>query len=110
MTPALVGVVLVVASTLTEGFAQVFLKKSALRAPGRTGWILLAILFFAGEALFYTDALRLLAVSAAFAISSLSFVITTVLSAWLLRERVTATRWVGVLLIIAGASLIVAYV
>ena len=110
MTPALIGVVLVIVSTVMESFAQVFLKKSALRAVGRTGWILLAIMFFAFEALFYTGALRVLAVSAAFTISSLSFVITTVLSAWLLRERVTATRWLGVLLIIAGASLIVAYV
>jgi undecaprenyl phosphate-alpha-L-ara4N flippase subunit ArnE len=110
MTPALLGVILVVVSTVMEGFAQIFLKKSALRAVGRAGWIVLAILFFAFEAVFYTGALRVLAVSAAFTVSSTSFVVTTILSAWLLRERITATRWAGVLLIIVGASLIVAYV
>jgi drug/metabolite transporter (DMT)-like permease len=45
----------------------------------------------------------------AFAIGSLSFVTVAVLAAWLLREHVTATRWAGIVLILAGVALIVAH-
>src|ERR1700749_3149854 len=48
------------------------------------------------------------AVSTAFPITSLSFVMVTLLSAWLLGERVTPLRWAGVGLILIGTSLIVA--
>jgi uncharacterized membrane protein len=47
-----------------------------------------------------------LAVSIAFPLGSLSFVAVTFLSQCLLRERVDRTRWVGVVLILLGASLV----
>jgi multidrug transporter EmrE-like cation transporter len=109
MTAATAGVVIVLACTVIEGLAQVFLKLSAMRAAithVRYGWIALGIAFYLVEVGLYTVALRLLPVSAAFAISSLSFVTVAVLAAWLLRETITPTRWAGIALILAGVTLI----
>ncbi len=41
MSPTALGVLLVVVSTMVEGFGQTFLKKSALDAARRHYWILL---------------------------------------------------------------------
>ena len=112
MTEAMVGVSIVLVCTVVEGLAQVFLKLSAMRAAVRHiryGWIALGVAFYLVEVGLYTVALRLLSVSSAFAISSLSFVTVAVLAAWLLREQISLTRWAGIVLILAGVLLIVAY-
>ena len=108
MSSTALGVLLVVVSTMVEGFGQTFLKKSALDAARRHHWILLGIAVLIVEVLLYSGALRYLAVSTAFPITSLSFVMVTLLSHWLLGERVTPLRWAGVGLILIGTSLIVA--
>lgn len=108
MSPTALGVLLVVVSTMVEGFGQTFLKKSALDVKRRHHWILLGIAVLIVEVLLYSGALRFLAVSTAFPITSLSFVMVTLLSRWLLGESVTPLRWVGVGLILVGTSLIVA--
>ena len=108
MSPTALGVLLVVVSTMVEGFGQTFLKKSALDAARRHHWILLGVAVLIVEVLLYSGALRYLAVSTAFPITSLSFVMVTLLSHWLLGERVTPLRWAGVGLILIGTSLIVA--
>jgi drug/metabolite transporter (DMT)-like permease len=107
MSPTALGVLLVVVSTMVEGFGQTFLKKSALDAARRHHWILLGVAVLIVEVLLYSGALRYLAVSTAFPITSLSFVMVTLLSRWLLGESVTPLRWVGVGLILIGTSLIV---
>ena len=108
MSPTALGVLLVVVSTMVEGFGQTFLKKSALDAARRHHWILLGVAVLIVEVLLYSGALRFLAVSTAFPITSLSFVMVTLLSHWLLGEKVTPLRWAGVGLILIGTSLIVA--
>jgi undecaprenyl phosphate-alpha-L-ara4N flippase subunit ArnE len=108
MSPTALGVLLVVVSTMVEGFGQTFLKKSALDAARRHHWILLGVAVLIVEVLLYSGALRYLAVSTAFPITSLSFVMVTLLSHWLLGERVAPLRWAGVGLILIGTSLIVA--
>ena len=109
MTPTAFGVLLVVVSTMVEGFGQTFLKKSAIDAARRRRWILLGVAVLIVEVVLYSGALRYLAVSTAFPITSLSFVMVTLLSHWLLGEQVTPLRWVGVGLILVGTSLIVAH-
>ncbi len=108
MTATAIGVCLVMISTMVEGFGQVFLKKSALQAARRRFWILLGILVLIVEVLLYSGGLHFLAVSTAFPLTSLSFVMLTVLSHWLLGERITPKRWIGVGLILIGTALIVA--
>jgi drug/metabolite transporter (DMT)-like permease len=108
MSPTTLGVLLVVVSTMVEGFGQAFLKKSALDVARRNYWILLGIVVLIVEVLLYSGALCFLAVSTAFPITSLSFVMVTLLSRWLLGEKVTPLRWAGVGLILIGTSLIVA--
>ncbi|HVY57915.1 MAG TPA: SMR family transporter [Xanthobacteraceae bacterium] len=109
MSPTILGIVLVVLCTIFEAIGQVFLKKSVLEVARRRFWIGLGICFLILEVLMYSGALRFLALSVAFTVSSLNFVTITLLSMWLLRERVTRTRWIGVVLILLGTGLIVAY-
>jgi drug/metabolite transporter (DMT)-like permease len=108
MSTTALGIFLVVCSTLVEGFGQVFLKKSALDVLRRRQWILFGVGVLSIEVMLYSGALRFLAVSTAFPLTSMSFVMVTVLSHWLLGERVTPKRWLGVGLILIGTSLIVA--
>lgn len=108
MSPTAFGVLLVVVSTMVEGFGQTFLKKSAIDIMRRQHWILLGVAVLIVEVLLYSGALRFLAVSTAFPITSLSFVMVTLLSRWLLGEHVTPLRWAGVGLILIGTTLIVA--
>jgi drug/metabolite transporter (DMT)-like permease len=109
MTATALGVFLVVFSTMVEGFGQVFLKKSALEFARRRFWIMLGVLVLSVEVVLYSGALHFLAVSTAFPLTSLSFVMVTVLSRWLLGETIPVRRWVGVALILVGTALIVAH-
>jgi drug/metabolite transporter (DMT)-like permease len=112
MTETMLGVIMVLVCTMIEGLAQVFLKLSAMRAAIahiRYSWIAAGVALYLVEVGLYTMALRLLSVSTAFALSSLSFVTVAVLAAWMLQERVSATRWAGIGLILAGVTLIVVH-
>ena len=109
MNTTVIGIVLVVASTLVEGFGQVCLKKSALNIGQRSLWIALGVCVLTIEIVLYSGALRFLAVSTAFPLTSISFVVVTVLSLWLLGEKVALKRWIGVGLILIGTALIMAH-
>ncbi|MTJ82352.1 MAG: EamA family transporter [Telmatospirillum sp.] len=108
MRTALIGVLLVLLCTILEGGAQLLLKKSSLDCGRRRLWIAAGMVMFGTEAALYTVALQFLDVSTAYPIGSLSFVVVTLLSHWLLGEQVSRTRWTGVALIIAGAGLVMA--
>jgi drug/metabolite transporter (DMT)-like permease len=108
MSPTAFGVLLVVVSTMVEAFGQIFLKKSSVDVERRRRWILIGVAVLMAEIVLYSGALRFLAVSTAFPITSLSFVMVALLSRWLLGEEIAPLRWVGVGLILVGTSLIVA--
>jgi drug/metabolite transporter (DMT)-like permease len=109
MTHTAIGIVLVVLSSLIEGFGEIFLKKSRMQRQRQVFWVLLGVAVFVVQMSLYTAALRFLAVGAAFAIASLSFAFVALLSKWLLREEVTPIKWIGIALIMAGTSLIGGY-
>jgi drug/metabolite transporter (DMT)-like permease len=108
MSQTSIGVVLVVICTLLEGVGQVFLKKSVLGAVRWYLWISFGVVILVVESLIYTNALLLLDVGEAYAISSLSLISITLMSQCLLREKVTRMRWIGVCLIFIGVGLVVA--
>lgn len=108
MTATVFGVLLVTACALIEGFAQLAFKVSSTVPARRALWIGVGVALFIGRAFAYSEALRYLNVSIAYAVDALSFVAVTVLSLWLLRESVTTIRWVGVALIMLGIGMIVA--
>jgi undecaprenyl phosphate-alpha-L-ara4N flippase subunit ArnE len=109
MAPTTLGILLVLASALLESFGQIFLKKSMFGGTRWFLWITTGIIALSIEALLYTEALKLLDVGVAFPLMSLNLISVTLLSQWVLRERVTRTRWVGVCLIFAGAGLVMAH-
>jgi drug/metabolite transporter (DMT)-like permease len=109
MTHSALGVFLVVLCAFIEGFAQIFLKKSALATFHRHFWVAAGVGLFVVEALVYTGALQLIDVSTAFPLSGLSFVAVTILSQLMLAENITTTRWFGVGLILVGAGLVAAH-
>jgi drug/metabolite transporter (DMT)-like permease len=103
------GILLVCLCAVIEAFAQVALKISAAARARWLLWIAAAIGLFVIRALVYSSALRFLNVSVAFAIDTVSLVSITLLSMWVLHERVTPIRWVGIGLIVIGASLVAAH-
>jgi drug/metabolite transporter (DMT)-like permease len=108
MTTTVAGVLLVSLCALIEGFGQLAFKMSASAPARRAAWIAGGVALFLVRAVAYSEALRYLNVSIAYAVDALSFVAVTVLSLWLLRERVTPIRWLGVALIMLGIGMIVA--
>lgn len=107
MAVSMVGVLLVAVCSVVEGLAQVFYKKSSLAEAGKRRWVVYGTLLFAVEAALYTVALRFLDLSIAYPLGALSFVAVTLFSQWMLRERINGRRWTGVLLILAGAAMVV---
>ena len=103
----MVGVVLVAVCAAFEGLAQVCYKKAAHALSRKTAWVLGGTGLFAVEAALYTLALRFLDLSIAYPLGALSFVAVALLSHALLRERISPSRWIGVLLILAGAAMVV---
>ncbi len=78
------------------------LVKSGVTNPS----ILTGILF---EALFFCGLLYLMSqadVSFVWPMTSLGFVITPIAAHFILREQVTGARWMGIILIVAGAGVI----
>lgn len=106
MSTLAIGVALVVVCAILEGFGQISFKKSVSAARRQRAWIALGIGLSLCEILVYTSALRFLDVSTAFPLGSLAFVMVTLLSAWILGEAVSTTRWTGIGLIVAGTALI----
>ena len=77
-----------------------------LKAGITNGQILLGVLF---EALFFACLLVLLArsdISFLWPLTGLSFVFATFAAVWFLGERVSALRWLGIVLILVGAACI----
>ena len=124
MTPALTGILLVVAASVVESFAQIFLKIGAAGGPGilmppyrhrvarwpagssAKGWLGLGLLAYLVEIFLYTFALYFLDVSVAFPLGSLCFVGVAVLSRIFLGETVSGVRWLGIALILVGTVLV----
>jgi multidrug transporter EmrE-like cation transporter len=110
MTGTTLGILLVCVCAISEGFGQVAFKLSVTVGALRFLWIAVGIGVFILDAVLYSAALRWLDVNVAFAIGSLGLVSIAFVSKWVLRETITAIRWAGIVLIVAGTTLIVSQV
>jgi multidrug transporter EmrE-like cation transporter len=108
MSAAAFGVFLVCICAGLEGFAQVALKFAAEMPARRLIWIAAGAFLFLISALAYSVALRYLEVGVAYALDSLGLVSIALTSMWLLREKVTPIRWIGIGLIVAGVAMVAA--
>jgi drug/metabolite transporter (DMT)-like permease len=72
----------------------------------RSKRLLLGVLFYGVSIPFYLTALRLLPLSVAYPMTSLTYVWSALLAARYLRERVTPARWMGIAMIIVGIVLV----
>ena|ERR1017187_1872226 len=126
MTPALIGILALVAAVTVESFAQMLLKIGAaggpmiLLSPYRrwvghlpltsiaASWVVSGVIAYGLEILLYTIALHLLDVSVAFPLGSLCFVGVAMLSKLFLGESVGRIRWLGVGCIVVGAVFVAA--
>lgn len=106
MTPAALGVLLVIACGVIEGVAQVCFKNAAISPQARNAWIGAGIGLFLAQAGLYTAALQYVEVSTAFPITSVGFVVIALLSQRFLGEPVTRARWIGIALIVIGVALL----
>ncbi len=103
------GVVLLKSGMNQLGPAEKITAREALRVvmAGATNANILLGVFF--EALFFACLLVLMAksdISFLWPLTALSFVFATFAATWFLHEKVSNLRWVGVVLIMAGAALI----
>ena len=103
------GFLLLLCATTIEALGQILLKKSALNEsdPKKKNFYLVSgVSLLAVEAIVWSNVLRLLDVSVAYPMGSLSFVSVTIFSWLLLKEKVVRERWLGVSLILCGTALL----
>ena len=110
------GVAVIVVSTLAESVGQLSFKRATDRRPPGLGpiatafahwpWLMLGFAGFAVDGLLWSAALRLLPITVAHPIGSLVFVVTALLSRVVLRERLPPRRWAGISLILGGSVLV----
>ncbi len=106
MTGTMIGILIVVLSTVFDSCGEISMKKSRLDRARQVLWIATGVALFMVQIALYSLALRYLDVGVAFGIGSLSFVMVALLSKLLLGEAVTPIRWLGVCLIVTGIVLI----
>ena len=116
-----VGVGVILVSTVAESLGQLSFKRAADRRPLTAAgvpagpivaafvnwrWLLLGYVGFVADGLLWSAALKRLDVTVAHPIGSLVFVVTLIASRLILGERVSRRRWAGVGLIVAGSALV----
>ncbi len=120
--PRFEGMSFVALAVVAEAFGQLAFKRAADRANDapaeqhgairlvrQRGWLAAGIACFVVEGLLWTCALKFLPVSVAQPAGSLEFVIVAGLARLFLHEKIPASRWVGVMMILCGVLLVGAY-
>lgn len=101
----LIGLMLVLCTVTLESFCQFCFKKGATSENGKP-WVILAISIYAIQIMLWSCVLHMVDISAAHPMCSLSLVVVAFLSMVFLKEKLTAQRWMGIVLIIGGTTLV----
>lgn len=105
MSETSLGVLYVVICAFIEALAQIAWKRSADDRRRKNIWIAAGASAYCVEIPLYTIALTMVDVTVAFAVSSISFVFVALLSRFLLGERISAIRALGLVFILGGVIL-----
>jgi drug/metabolite transporter (DMT)-like permease len=108
----IIGIILGLISSFFGALQALFLKKCSIdfclniKKLFKNKNLMIAVgLFFLGL-LFYIPALKFADLSLIFPLGSLAYVFTVLLSVKYLGEKMTAYRWIAIILIVSGVSLI----
>lgn len=100
-------------SVVLSSSAQIFLKRGVGGAPENSllrrcisPWVLAWAVSFAAATVLWIAALSRLAISYAYPLLGFGYVLVVLLAAALLKEKITARRWIAILLIATGAVIV----
>ncbi|MBR6326753.1 MAG: EamA family transporter [Lachnospiraceae bacterium] len=105
-------ILVLLAETIAASFASYFLKKSANTGEKSKAYILLSPLFYLGGILYVFSALcgiyllQKLPYAVVLPIGSLTYVWTLFVSRWLLKEKITRRKVLGMAVLITGVILV----
>ena len=102
------SVFLMLFCTLLTSIAQVFLKKGAMLLPSFfTNWqLLIGCILYGTAAVIFIIALKGGELSVLYPIIATSYVWVNLLSGYYFNETITLLKWLGILSIVVGVSLI----
>jgi len=109
MTTELWAVLLVLFVTLPSAFGPILIKKGSSRGVRKfykNPNLLAGLGIYGVSAIFFTIALRGGELSVLYPLVSVGYVWVSLLSVKYLNEKMNSSKWLGVLLIVAGVSLI----
>lgn len=101
----LIGLLLVLCTVALESCCQFCFKKGATAQNGKP-WIMLAISIYVVQVMLWSCVLHMVDISIAHPMCSLSLVVVALMSLFFLKEKLTAQRWMGIVLIIGGTTLV----
>lgn len=97
---------LLAACIVLDSGRELCFKKAAVASRRNLGWTVCGMLVWCVEILIWALVLARLPLAIAFPIMSLSYALTPLASRYLLGDRVSARRWVGIGFVTFGAALI----
>lgn len=117
------ALILVFICVFLGAFGQIFIKMGMGKIGPISGWaqmvkadfaihiltnwqVLLGLAFYVVSAVLWLAALSTLNVSFAYPLLSLAYVVVAIASYFMLKEPLTAMRWVGIVMTVLGAILI----
>ncbi len=106
-----IAIILTIASAAFCSIGSLYLKKGTKKAKKASDYlfnkkIMLGMSIYLAATVLYLVALRMEELSVLFSISATQYIFTAVLAKNFEKERITAKRWAGIMLIIAGIALI----
>ena len=117
----LLGILFIFASAFAESLGQFAFKRAANHRPVLAGevvvgpfaaiwlnrrWIFLGFFGFSVDGILWSLSLHYLDLTVAHPIGSVVFVVVAIISRVMLHEHLPVRRWIGICLILAGATIV----